>query len=328
MQTLQSKKDEAQEKQHSPIVFLVILIVGIAVVSVIFNFIAGGKFLEVSNIGVIISHTVWPTFIAWGFCFLFACGYTDLSVGGILVLGSFAAGIFGNLFGYPGVVLGGLIVGTLLIFVNFNIFAFTKIPSWIAGISLAMIYEAIAVFLKAGKVTKPLIDAELNRDYRLLGQLPWSIVLLAAGLIAAYLIYNRTSVGLNIRALGGNKDVAKALGINVLRTLLWVGLICGIFIGIASFVQESSSGRTTVKTGLTSIYMVVQPLAIVLLAQILQKRLNIIIAVPICAVIIYAVFNLLTILGVPSGTMQEVFLGAFLIAFGIFGQRDVKEVVK
>jgi ribose transport system permease protein len=74
--------------------------------------------------------------------------------------------------------------------------------------------------------------------------------------------------------------------------------------------------------------VVFQPLAIVLLAQILQKRLNIIIAVPICAVIIFAVFNLLTILGVPSGTLQEAFLGAFLIVFGVVGQRGVKGVVK
>ena len=131
-------------------------------------------------------------------------------------------------------------------------------------------------------------------------------------------------MGLNIRAIGGNKEVAKALGINIVKTLLWVGLISGIFIGIASIVQESVAGRTTVRTGLTSIYVVFQPLAIVLLAQILQKKINIIIAVPICAVIIYAVFNLLTILGVPSGTLQEAFLGAFLILFGIIGQRGLR----
>lgn len=328
MQILRLKKDPAQEKNHNQIAFFVILVVGIAAVSIILNWIAGGKFLEASNIGVIISHTVWPTFIAWGLCFLFACGYTDLSVGGILVLGSFAAGIFGNFFGYPGLVLGGLVVGTLLIFLNFNVFAFSKIPSWIAGISMAMIYEAVGVFLKAGKTTKPLIDAELSRNLRSLGELPWSIVLMVVGLMAAYFIYNRTTLGLNIRALGGNKDVAKALGISILKTLLWVGIICGIFIGIASFLQQSSSGRTTVKTGLTSMYIVFQPLAIVLLAQILQKRLNIIIAIPICSIIIFAVFNLLTILGVPSGTLQEAFLGAFLIAFGIIGQRGYKGVVK
>ncbi len=328
MRKERKEKGPSQEKLQRPIVFVIILIAFIAVVAFIFNIITGGKFLEGSNISVIISHIVWPTFVAWGLCFLFACGYTDLSIGSILVLGSFATAIFGNWLGYPGVILAGLIIGILLVFINFSVFAFTKIPSWIAGISLAMIYEAVAVFLKVGKSTKPLIDSELNRNFRVLGQLPWTLVLLGAGLAAAYIIYNKTTVGLNIRALGGNKEVAKAIGVNLLKTLLWVGVICGVFIGIAAFVQESIAGRTTVKTGLTSIYVVFQPLAIVMLAQILQKRLNIIIAVPICAVIIFAIFNLLTILGVPSGTLQEAFLGAFLIAFGIFGQKGVKEVVK
>lgn len=328
MQTLQSNKELVNEKRHNPVVFAVLLIAGIAVVSVIFNLIADGKFLDPSNIGVIISHTVWPTFVAWGLCFLFACGYTDLSLGAVLVLGAFATTIFGNWFGYPGVILGGLIVGTLLVFINFNVFAFTKIPSWIAGISLAMIYEAVAVFLKVNKTTSALIYTDMPDSLRHLGNLPWSIILLAIGFVAAYIIYNRTTIGLNIRALGGNKDVAKALGINLLKTLLWVGVICGIFIGVAAVIQQSFAGRTTIVTGLTSIYVVFQPLAIVLLAQILQKRLNIVIAVPICAVIIFAVFNLLTLLGVPSGTLQEAFLGAFLIAFGIFGQRGVKGVVK
>ena len=328
MQTLPSNKDAASEKQQNPLIFFLILIAAIAVAAVIFNFIAGGRFLLGTNISVILSHIVWPTFVAWGLCFLFACGYTDLSIGSILVLASFATTIFGNWFGYPGVILGGVIVGTLITFLNFNVFAFTKIPSWIAGISLAMIYEAVAVFLKVNDTTSDLIYEEMDKGLRILGTLPWSIILLAVGFVAAYIIYNRTSIGLNIRALGGNKEVAKALGINVLKTLLLVGLICGVFIGFAAIVQQSMAGRTTVKTGLTSIYVVFQPLAIVLLAQILQKRLNIIIAVPICAVIIYAIFNLLTILGVPSGTLQEAFLGAFLIVFGIIGQRGHKGVVK
>jgi ribose transport system permease protein len=74
--------------------------------------------------------------------------------------------------------------------------------------------------------------------------------------------------------------------------------------------------------------MIFQPLAIVLLAQILQKRINITIAVPICSFFIYSIFNLLTILHVPSGTLQEACLGAFLITFGIMGQRKNKGVMK
>ena len=74
--------------------------------------------------------------------------------------------------------------------------------------------------------------------------------------------------------------------------------------------------------------MIFQPLAIYLLAQIIQKHINIVICVPICAFILYAVFNVLTVLGVPSGTLQEAFLGFFIVIFGVIGQRKAKGVVK
>ena len=328
MRMLYAENRNKEESVRRNGLFVALFIVGLAAVMFIFNLISGGSFLEWSNLKVIISHVVYPSFIAWGFCFLFACGYTDMSIGGVVVLGSFASCILGNWLGLPGVVLGGLIVGFMLIFINFLIFTYTGIPSWIAGISLAMIYEAVAFYLKIAPGTKPLVTTALAREYRLLGQLPWSLIFLAVGLVAVYFIYNRTTVGLNIRALGGNREVARKLGINVNRTLLSVGVIIGVLIGIACFLQQSYAGQTTVKTGLTSINLIFQPLAIYLLAQIIQKRINIIICVPICAFILYAVFNVLTVLGVPSGTLQEAFLGIFIIIFGILGSRGVKGVVK
>lgn len=323
-----SLKVQASEKKPGSVLFAVCFAAGIAVLLVIFNLVSGGTFLEWNNLKGIISHVVYPSFIAWSFCFLFACGYTDMSVGGVLVLGSFAACIFGNWFGLPGVILGGLLTGLLLVFINFLIFTFTGIPSWIAGISLAMIYEAVGFLLKISKVTKPLVTTSLKRDFRLLGQFPWCVILLVVGWVIVYFLYNQTTIGLNIRALGGNKDVAEKLGISIRRTLLAVGLICGLLTGIACFVQQSYAGQTTVKTGLTSINLIFQPLAIYLLAQIIQKRINIILCVPICAFLLYAVFNILTILGVPSGTLQEAFLGAFIILFGVIGSRGTKGVVK
>ena len=227
-----------------------------------------------------------------------------------------------------GVILGGLVTGLLLMFVNFLIFTYTGIPSWIAGISLAMIYEAIGFLLKISDSTKSLVTASLEKEYRVLGSFPWCLIILAVGLIVVYFLYNRTTVGLNIRALGGNKDVAGKLGVNVNKTLLAVGLITGILIGVACFMQQSYAGQTTVKTGLTSINIIFQPLAIYLLAQVIQKHINIIICIPICAFILYAVFNILTVLGVPSGTLQEACLGAFIIIFAILGRRGVKGVVK
>lgn len=314
--------------QNKSFLKIVIAIILLAIIIFLLNHSVDGKFLTMTNISVIISHSIYPAFIAWGFCFLFACNYTDLSVGSVLVLGAFMTSLLGNQFGYIGVVIGGVVTGIILVCINFCVFVYTKIPSWIAGISMAMIYEAVAIFLLNFTATKKYMSAPLNRDYRLLGQLPYSLIMLFIGLIIAYIIYNRTTIGLNIRAIGSNAEVAKALGINVSKTLLKVGLISGLFIGFACFLQESYIGTMTVKSGLTSLYLVFQPIAAFLLAQILQKKINIIIAVPICSMIIYAIFNMLTILGVPSGTIQEAALGAFVIIFGIIGQRGAKGVVK
>jgi ribose transport system permease protein len=191
-----------------------------------------------------------------------------------------------------------------------------------------MIYEAFGFFLKTNNVTKLLVITPLNRDIRELGQLPWSLIILAAGFVFAYIIYNRTTIGLNIRAIGGDKEVSKAMGVDVNKTLRWVGVLSGLFIGVAAVIQLSYSGTLTVKTGLTSMSMIFQPLAILLLSQILQKWINITIAIPVCSLIIYSIFNLLTILHVPSGTLQEACLGAFLIIFAMLGQRKNKGVVK
>lgn len=325
---MHTKTVNKTEKQQNTGLNLLILIAAMVVVGVAVNLFTGGEFLTVKNVEIIVSNSVYPTFIAWALCFLFACGYTDLSMGGVLVLGSFAACAFGNSFGYPGVILGGLVAGTVLVFINFGIFTATRIPSWIASISLALVYEALSVFLRSAKLTKPYVDTELSRDLRALGQFPLNVILLIAGFIVVWFVYNRTTIGLNVRAVGGNANVSKALGINIARTILAVGLIAGVLMGVACIVQESYNGKTFAMSGLTSIQMIFKPLAIALLAQILQKRINIIVAVPFCSIIIYGVFNIMTFFGVPSGTLQDVFLGAFVVVFGIIGQAGTKEVVK
>lgn len=316
------------EKKQSPALFLCGLIAAMIVVAVIVNLLTNGGFLAAKNIEIIISNSVYPTFIAWALCFLSACGYTDLSLGGVLVLGSFGVCAAGNALGYPGVVIGGLIVGTILVCFNFFIFTATRIPSWIASISLALIYEALTVLLRTSKLTKRLVDTELDRGFRALGQFPLNVIILIVGFIVVYFVYNRTTIGLNVRAVGGSVGVSRSLGINVTKTVLAVGLIAGVLMGVACIIQESYNGKTFATSGMTSIQLIFKPLAISLLAQILSKRINIILAVPFCSVIIYAVFNIMTFFGVPSGTLQDVFLGAFVIVFGIIGQRGTKEVVK
>ena len=148
------------------------------------------------------------------------------------------------------------------------------------------------------------------------------------GFIIAYVTYNKTSIGLNARAVGGNADVAQMMGINTRRALMLGGLMAGFFFGFAGVMKESYAGYVVAQTGLSSLSTVFQPLAAVLLAQALQKHINIAIGIPISTFLIAMIFNILTLMGVPSGTFQEFLLGVIVVVFGITAQRNVKGVVK
>ena len=306
-----------------------LIAIGIAVLILIFfNILCGGSFLKPANINSIIMHAVVPSFIAWGYCFIFAFGFMDLSIYSAVILCAYVAGEFGNAIGIPGILLGGILAGVVLMSLNFNIFAWTKIPSWIGGLGMCLIYEAVAAYYSAACVAEGATVVLLEENYRTLMSAPYVYIILVLGFILAYIIYNRTSLGFNVRAIGSNEKVARGMGINVRKTLILTGLVCGIFIGIAGALQISYVGRIFPMTGLSSLSSIFQPLAAVLLAQVLEKRINIIISIPFCAVFIYACFNLLTMLKVPSGTLQEAALGGSVLLFGIIAQRGYKGVVK
>ena len=322
MERLQTKQ---QSTSH---VGTIIGVVAIVVVLAILQFITGGKLLTLNNIKTILVNASTPTFIALAFVFLQASGFTDLSLGAAIILGANVAGTFGNMWGYPGLLIGGLASGIILMTINFCVFQFTKIPSWIAGLGMTMIYESIAFFYSQQRLSVGLRVVNLDSEYRSLGQAPLVFVVMAIGLVLAYFIYNRTTVGLNIRAVGGNQSVARIMGIPMTQTVIFSGVIAGIFVGLASVVKISFAASVPAVSGLSSLSGTFQPLAAVLMATALSKRINITIGALVGTVFIMTVFNVLTLLGVPSGTWQEVCLGISVVIFGIVANRRNAEVVK
>jgi ribose transport system permease protein len=305
-----------------------IVIVACIVVLVIMNMLTGGNFLQPSNLKTIAVNASVPTFTAWAFVFIFASGFIDLSLGAVIVLAANVAGTFGNQFGYPGLVVTGLITGVLLMTLNFTVFQVTKIPSWIAGLGLTMVYEAISSFYSEQRLQMGLRVVALESEYRALGRAPLAFVVVIIGLIIAYIIYNRTTIGLDIRAMGDNQTVARNMGIKLGRTVILSGVVAGIFVGCAAFMKESFAGTVNAVTGLSSLSQTFQPLAAALLSQALAKHINIIVAVILSTLFVMAIFNFLTLMQVPSGTWQETVLGISVIIFGVLANRNTKEVVK
>ena len=315
------------EKKVSWTVKLIVIVACIAVL-VVLNMLTDGKFLQPSNLKTIAVNASVPTFTAWAFVFIFASGFIDLSLGAVIVLAANVAGTFGNQFGYPGLIVTGLVAGILLMTLNFTVFQVTKIPSWIAGLGLTMVYEAISSFYSEQRLQAGLRVVNLESQYRALGRAPMAFVVVIIGLIIAYIIYNRTTIGLDIRAMGDNQAVARNMGIKLGRTVILSGVVAGVFVGAAAFMKESFAGTVNAVTGLTSLSQTFQPLAAALLSQALGKHINIIVAVILSTLFVMGIFNFLTLMNVPSGTWQETCLGISVIIFGVLANRNTKEVVK
>ncbi|MDR0760983.1 MAG: hypothetical protein LBF74_12900 [Treponema sp.] len=315
---------------QNPIVVTVLIAGTIALIYIILHFLTGGKFLTSSNIFFVLSASVVTAFIVFTFCFLITMGFMDLSLGAILILASNAGGILAINFhlGYFGLIFGSVAVTVFLVLLNTKLMLVTKIPSWVFGLGIAMIYEAIGAMYNASRVKIGKQVVSLDTVCRELGNPPWNLVVLAAALIAAYIVFNRTSIGFGLRAVGSNIGVARMMGININKTIILAALCAGIFAGFGAAVNESYGGRVGAFTGLQSITSIFTPLAAYLLAKALEKFFNIIIGAVISAVIITSIFNVLTLLGVPSGTWQQVVMGSSVVICGILSQRRFDGVVK
>ena len=310
------------------LISIAILVVVIVVFALVFNLVSDGKFLTQMNIKQILTNSILASFTAWGFCFVFALNYMDLSIGAVMMFCIYASGELGNLWGTFGVVIAGIAVGVAMMTFNFAIFTYSKVPSWVAGLGLALIYEAIISIYQRYKEGLGANLVMLKEEYAILGRPPLVFVVFAIGIVAAYILYNRSALGLNARSVGSNPAVAKAMGINVPRTLIMTGVVCGLFVGSAAFLRESYSLLVQVPQSLSSLALIFPPFAAIFIAQVISRWINMIVAVPFCAVIIYICYNVLSMLGIPSGTISEFMLALFIIVFGMIAQRGVKGVVK
>jgi len=306
----------------------ILVLAGLLLIFVIIHFATGSRFLTRRNLGIIVSHAVIPTFITWGLIFSFTSGMIDLSIGAIVVLASNFAGILGLKFGYAGLILGGLAAGVALQALNGLVFLKTKIPPWVAGLGMAMIYESIGAFYSNAAVRSGGMVVSLGSQLRGLGQLPVNVLMLIPGLIAAYILFCRTSIGLNVRAVGSDLRVTKEMGINPDRAKFLGMLVCGVFIGLGSAINQSYVGQLLPRTGLTTVSTIFQPLTAVLIATSMGAIFNVVIGVVLGTISLSALFNALTLLGIPSGTWQEVVLGALVIAVTVVSMRGEEGVVK
>ena len=315
-----------------PLFKQIMLLVLLIVLIEIMNLITGSNMLSMKNITKnILPQAVFPTCVAWGMMFIFGTGLVDLSIGAQVILGANIGAILAMDagLGYAGLIIAPFIVIViceLMVVLCTEIF---KIPGWIAGLGCGLIFEAIMVmWTQARSKTAGSATITLADDLRVFGKWPLNVIVMVVIFVIVYLLYNRTSIGINLKAIGGDPGVSSAVGINRRKALVIAAIIGALIIAAASILNISKAGSIGAASGLASLSTIFKALAVVLIAQSLSSWVSEPIGALGAGIFVSALFNFLTIMGVQAGTMQEVVLGAVVIVCGVLARLNFKGVAK
>ncbi len=80
--------------------------------------------------------------------------------------------------------------------------------------------------------------------------IPYLVIYFALCSVVMYIIWNKTTLGKNMFAIGGNPEAAEVSGVNIVKTIMQVYLISGVLYGIAAYLEAGRIQSVTTNTGL------------------------------------------------------------------------------
>ncbi len=217
----------------------------ILIIMFIFSGIAtNGLFFDGGNISNLLKQTAVATIIGFGFTLNLSCGNMDLSVGQMLSL-------VGIVYAYANLALPtwlsvvvALALGLFLGFLNGFISGIFNLNGFVFTLATAQVFKGAAYLLCDGKSVTGLSDAGKYIGQGLLfGFLPMPTVVMLILFVLTFVIMNKTGIGREILAVGGNRQAAKVCGINPMKTSVIAFTLTGLFAAIAAVVL---TGRTAV----------------------------------------------------------------------------------
>lgn len=77
------------------------------------------------------------------------------------------------------------------------------------------------------------------------GGMPVIILIALTVAVLVWVLFNKTPLGMNMYAIGGNREAAEVSGINVVKTLIILYAIAGALYGVAGFLEAARTGGAT-----------------------------------------------------------------------------------
>ena len=236
--------------------YLAILLVFIGLCAVT-PIIKGTQLLTTANVLNILQQASPRIFLALGVAGLILQTGTDLSIGRMVGMGMVASTIimhqgpntgtfFGILFDFSNMPLMGRVILALVVcIVLCTVFSaiagfFTarfKMHWFISTMANMLIIFGLVTYATKG-VSFGAIDSSIpNMVIPKIGTFPTIILWAIAAIVIVWFIWNKTTFGKNMYAVGGNPEAASVSGINVFAVSIGVFILAGILYGFGSWLE-------------------------------------------------------------------------------------------
>ena len=289
-------------------------IIGLFAMIAAFSALSPHAFPTVNNFTNVLNQASLAMIIAAGLTLAVVVGELDLSIGfaaslhGILVTGLIVA----NRLSIPLAILIVLAVGGFIGWINGLIVTKIRVNSVIATLGVGTILTGLAFAYSAGvPIVAGVPEAFLQISLgRWLFGVPNNIVIMALVLGALWILVERTALGQEIQAVGGNPGAARLTGIDVDRIKILGFVISGVCAALTGILLASRLGSGTASAA--DSYLLTAFAAVFLGSATLRDGEFHVLGTLIGALIIAFGFNGLNIFGAPTFS-QYVLQGAILI---------------
>ncbi|QDW75298.1 galactoside ABC transporter permease [Lachnospiraceae bacterium KGMB03038] len=236
--------------------YIAIILIFVAL-CIITPMVKGSPLLTYNNVLNILQQASPRMFLALGVAGLILLAGTDLSVGRMVGMGMTTAtiimhqgvntgGVFGHIFDFTGMSIGGRMILALVMCILLCTFFTTLAGFFTAKFKMHPFISTMANMLMIfGLVTyatkgvsfgaiEPSIPAIIIPK---VNGFPTIILWAVAAIVIVWFIWNKTTFGKNLYAVGGNAEAAAVSGISVFAVTVGAFVLAGILYGFGSWLE-------------------------------------------------------------------------------------------
>jgi methyl-galactoside transport system permease protein len=241
-------------------IYLVLLALFVTIVAI------DPTFLSLKNFGFILSQSATRMIFACAIAGPIVLGGTDLSAGRLigfagLITASllqsvdYSTRVFPNLPALPlalPIFIAMVVCGLFSLFHGYLV-AKQKVAPFIASLGMQLVvYGLMSVYFDAVSDSAPIgvLDERFTNfaqsGIEILGfRLQFIILYAVAVILFVWFIWNKTKLGKNMFAIGGNPEAANVSGVNLVKNMLAIYVLAGLLYGFGGALEAARTGSAT-----------------------------------------------------------------------------------